>query len=830
MSRPISRFNPQRMTEEEILSLSTGRDNLLKLMMDDMQVCLHPNSNQHFIFYGPRGIGKSFFTRLLKISHDRSSQFNKSLFIQLPEEQSNISYVADLMDMISTKLEGKLFDSMSNRWDINETEWQNSKKRLKKSLEEIKKKDKVEHVFFTMENLQDFIPKLSSQENGRMREFLSEFSSLTLIGSSLHPDIDNDYSKKLFQVFKKIDLKPWGEKDYITYYRKKAEFKGIKPLDEEKTKLSEHRIRAIANFTGGSPRLAVILNSLILNDDILSTLEIMNGIIDELTPYYQDLTKDIPPRSKILFDSLIRMGENITQSQLAAGLQPPQEQKTIAKSFSWLTDNFYVNAIKQKTGNVKHYYVRDRLYVLYYQNREIMADQKYSFVETFVEFLTDFYNQQELKDHLQKIDDNHFLSKELLFAYIKKIGVDLDEECTIIQLKEAIANFDNEEIDLTYIKELVENKKYDEALKEINNINSMFDELEVGEYYDLLVGNLNIKVGNYTKAINHLTKAMKTNPKNASIYNSFGDLYSEMENYDLALKSYNKSIKLGAKSSSLFSKLGDVYKNRMNNNLAINYHLKSLEIDPKKTYSLKRIGLIFHENKDYKKSIKSTLDAIKLDPTDDVLYILLAMNYYECKEFKKTEESLLKVLEINPKEINTCIMIAKNYYSNLNDYEKAEKYFLEGFKIDSKNETLLLNIIIFYFLNDNFSKIENILSNSINTPENGNIIANALSVTLKEKNTENFHRTMKVLTWLENDHKDWLLPFTSGLTSALYIKKDYELLSDFIEELKPRSKSNNSLQILIQAWQYILAPEKGDLAALHPDARIAVQAVLENKN
>ena len=54
-------------------------------------------------------------------------------------------------------------------------------------------------------------------------------------------------------------------------------------------------------------------------------------------------------------------------------------------------------------------------------------------------------------------------------------------------------------------------------------------------------------------------------------------------------------------------------------------------------------------------------------------------------------------------------------------------------------------------------------------------------------------------------------------------------MGDFIEELKSKSETNSSLQILIQAWQYILNPEDGDLAALHPDARIAVKAVLENE-
>lgn len=826
MSRPISRFNPQRMTEEEILSLSTGRDNLLKLMMDDMQVCLHPNSNQHFIFYGPRGIGKSFFTRLLKISHDRSPEFKKSIFIQLPEEQSNISFVADLMDMISTKLEGKLFDSMTNRWDINENEWQNSKKRLTKSLEEIKKKDKIEHVFFTMENLQDFIPKLSSQENGRMRELLSEFSSLTLIGSSLHPDIDNDYSKKLFQVFKKIDLKPWGEKDYITYYRKKAEFKGIKPLDEEKTKLSEHRIRAIANFTGGSPRLAVILNSLILNDDILSTLEIMNGIIDELTPYYQDLTKDIPPRSKILFDSLIRLGENITQSQLAAGLQPPQEQKTIAKSFSWLTDNFYVNAIKQKTGNVKHYYVRDRLYVLYYQNREIMADQKYSFVETFVDFLTDFYNQQELKERLQKIDDDHFLSKDLLFAYIKKIGITLNEECSLLQLKEAINNYNLKALDIPYLKMLIKEKKYEEAIINILETN----ESERDFYLWGILGNLLISTEKYLESINCYEKALKLNSKNVTLYNMISIAYEKLNDYKGAITNLKKSIILDDKNSIVYSALGFIYYKAGEYENAKKSFLKSLEVDSNNKNSCIGLGLIFSEFKDYEKAIEYISKAIKLEPNNSESLLLLASNYFQLKMGKQANDNLLKSLKIRPNHVTTLILLGKNSYIYLNNYKKAEDYFLKAYKIEPSNENLQHNLILLYLLSNEYNKISNLFSNSAKNQNNGNFISKTLPELLTKNRTENFHQIMKVLNWLENNHKDWLISFASSLSSSLYTKKDYELLNDFIEELKPRSKSNNSLQILIQAWQYILAPEKGDLAALHPDARIAVQAVLESKN
>jgi len=63
MSVYVSTFNPLRMEEQEILALATGREHLLDRILIEMERCLKPQSNHHFLLHGPRGIGKSFFTK-----------------------------------------------------------------------------------------------------------------------------------------------------------------------------------------------------------------------------------------------------------------------------------------------------------------------------------------------------------------------------------------------------------------------------------------------------------------------------------------------------------------------------------------------------------------------------------------------------------------------------------------------------------------------------------------------------------------------------------------------------------------------------------------------
>ncbi len=610
----IKKFNPLEMEEEEVLALATGREKLLEIMLAEMQHCLQPKSNQHYILYGPRGIGKSFFTRLLKIHHDKSELFSNSQFIQLPEEQDNINFTADLLDVIATILEGGKLADVKPKWSITPVQYQESKKRLKLAIQKVAEEKNIKHIFVTQENLQVFIPKLDNTESGRFREFLSDFNEITLIGSSLRPDLDNDYAKKLFQVFKKIDIEPWSEENFLKYYERKALRSIFKEEKLEQLKKSKNKIRAIVKFTGGSPRLAVILSNLILDKNILDTTELLDGIIDDLTSYYQDITSDIPHKSKMLFDMLIRKGENMTQSALAQSFDPPLEQSTIARSFSWLLENYYVISSKQAKGHTKHFYVRDRLYVLYYQKRQVFADMPFSFIGIFVDFLAEFYSQKEQQKEIALLDCNHPYSKGLLYHFAKK------ENLAIQQSHEA-----------NYIKKQLLDS-YDSKLKnKLHTKNSSID-----------------KEDDFDKAIKKYQKVIALNTDDAEAYFNLGNLFGNKGGYDKAIEAYQKAIALKPDYEEAYNKIGVSFVNKGDYDKAIVAFQKVIALKPDFEKAYSNLGILFAKNCEYEKAIEAYQKAIALKPDDEKVIYNLGNSFFNKGDYDYAIESYQKAITLKP--------------------------------------------------------------------------------------------------------------------------------------------------------------------------------------
>jgi len=612
MSVYISTFNPLRMEEQEFLALATGREHLLKKVLIEMERCLKPQSNHHFLLHGPRGIGKSFFTKYLKIHCKRLPLFDNSLFVQLPEEQSNLQFVGDLIDMLCAAIQNQSFQNVQAKWEVDDTAWRSSVKKLKQLIKEQKANKPDFHLFFSMENLQDFIPQLDEIENGRLREFLEQFKDVSLIGTSVRPDLDNNYNKRLFHVFKKYTLKPWTLDDCLAYYDKRVAYLKEKGETLTDVALNSQKVKAISVFTGGSPRIAVILNRLVLEENIKSVADTLRGIIDELTPYYQDLTKAMPPKTKLLFDTLIRNGENMTQSKLAELLG--KQQNVISKPFRWLKDNFYVRAVKQKQGNTYHYSVNDRMYSLYWQQREMLSEGQ-SIIALLAGFLFQFFGERELLEKTKEaIAEKSPIGKLLLKLYHEDNEFDImsdkeREKYFIKREEDRLDDIDKFSVKIKEQKKVVSKTptygSYNDLgakylsywlLKNEENIlnkaiKSCEQSIEIREnesaYHNLAYAKL--FSGDVDESIIYFKKSIDFNPRNIANLFGTGELMYSKDRFGLALKFYEAGLSYEPQNYGALIDVAHLHFILHNDNKGFEYLDKASKVDEeiKATYKNK---------------------------------------------------------------------------------------------------------------------------------------------------------------------------------------------------------------------------------------------------
>jgi len=787
MSRHISRFNPLEMLEEDILLLATGRERLLETIITEMKFCLTGGGSQQFVIYGPRGMGKSFFTRLIQIHHKNDVAFKNTVFIQFPEEQNNVEFVADVLDMISVKLEGGYYQEVNPRWEITDSDWEQSKKRLKAAFEKLKIEG-LHHVYFTMENLQDFIPKLDETESGRLREVFEQFDMLSMIGTSLRPDLDSDYTKKLFQVFKKIELRPWKEKDFLEYYTRKL--KVSKPLlvDTDHDKLSQARIRAIAQFSGGSPRLAVILNSLIIEDDIVSTIDVLQGIVDELTPYYQDLTKDIPRQTSKLFDLLIRLGENVTQSQIAESLG--KTQNTIARSFRWLIDNFYVSFIKQKKANVKHYFVRDRLYVLYYQNRQTKNDQVFSLVEAIAELLTQVYTPSQFLGKAEVLlVTNSDKAKALIRSYMEKQGWAIDSDWSnekIVTELKSRAEIDKFRIFL----ELAKKGKVQELELRCEEENYFYHGFLAIAYY---------RNKRYKESIEFSKKQLQIDSEYAPIHLVLAQALFMQKKYTEAIRAYEVSFK-------------QVPELKSEANLIIRY-ASCLFVDEhyEKAKSVVKVALKTNENNLQLNLLNGILE-FSVSNYDFAIEIFMTIrqNYPD-------STSVLKPLS------QALANKGRDLYQN-GKLDNAIDSLTESISVLDNFLSISLLCKIYFDKGD----IELLLQQlrKVSDDQLPVVLAGCLVDYQNSWDRAKYFKNFKVMIDIVKQH------FSAELTSftSLYFRHLYELgfkqhIADALGEIVNRSDNLEVLNGVTSVWHYLIYPLRYDFESLHPDVRIAVKAL-----
>jgi HEAT repeat protein len=315
-------YRPHLDKADDLEAISVARAPLLDEMFSRLQRWEPGASRQHYLLIGPRGIGKTHVLRLLqhRLSGVPTSD-HKWFPLLFPEEQYAITSVPDLLiETLRALAEVSGDRALAERYQRVRREGDNQAV-VDLTLDALRSfcKAKACGVLLMLENLdrllQDQIKKDS--QIGLLRKILIEEDWPVLIATSptYLSDVTNP-QKPFFEFFQVVVLDELSPEGVETLLRKRAE------LDKDDDFLAyldryRSRLRALYHFSGGNPRLTLMLYDLLARQALTDVKIELDGLLNQLTPFYQDRMKEVGPQEAKVLTTMALLAEGVTPTELA---------------------------------------------------------------------------------------------------------------------------------------------------------------------------------------------------------------------------------------------------------------------------------------------------------------------------------------------------------------------------------------------------------------------------------------------------------------------------------------------------------------------------------
>jgi tetratricopeptide (TPR) repeat protein len=382
-------FNPREMDDATVLALSTGRGPLLEELLRTITERLaHPAPGRHWLVTGTRGAGKSYFLRLAQSHAHQRWRSGEMRLVLLPEELPNVFSPHQFLDEISRMVRrdrGSADVGQVAAWRVPDPAqaWKHSLAALLTSFDE-------PLLVVGIENYTELLRQVFTDEASAalLRKLMAEEPRLMLLATAVDGSVDEDYSQILFRQFEHHALPAWDEKLHRAYLGSRARLIG-----KVATRRQLARIDAYSRYTGGNARIAGVLAGAILEEnDFLDTGADLNAALDKMSDYYREQLGRMPPKTRGLFDALVRGGDPCSQTQLADRVGARQNE--ISRPFGWMVDAGYLHAERDKGERETRYRVADRLFVQWYRMRYLEPGQR-ARLAVMAELLADMVEFEE---------------------------------------------------------------------------------------------------------------------------------------------------------------------------------------------------------------------------------------------------------------------------------------------------------------------------------------------------------------------------------------------------------------------------------------------------
>lgn len=673
-------YNPDVMPEEEIKATFVARHKLVDELVALIEHQRDGAGVQHVVIIAPRGMGKTTVLLMVKFAIKDRGLDEQWQSIKFPEESYGVYDLADFwletLDLLAVETKDETLrqraEDLKRKYPNND-ELQEAAYALLKDW----RRKYGKRLLLLVENFDQILEQINDErDNARLRDVLMNDDTMMLLGGATAFFKEaRAYDQPLYNFFKIYDLADLKFEQMQELLRRRAALEEI-PNFEEKLKVNASGLRALKYFTGGNPRLVLMLYRIVAQSDLTEVRRGLEKLLDEVTPYYKAKVEILPPQQRKIVDHIARVSgetnEGLTPGEIAAAVRLPPNQ--VSAQLKRLSELGYVRAANLR-GRSSSYTLSEPFYAIWHQMR--FSRNVRQRMRWLVVFLKAWYASEEMEDESSRLEiafrehlfANHLWEARDVLEHHRYLAEAMGNAPARARAMESVIRGyleirDTETIrgdlldgirlsDLsnrTLSKLLEANCISDEQFVQATKIRPRITGVPLDEEFAEALADVILALGDqeFEEALQRLDKVLKLRPDDDEAWFARGITLDELGHHKEAIASYDRALEIKP-SVGAWARRGLALAGLGRNEDAIMSYEKSLKIEPDAVIWGMR-GFALMELERYKSALESFDRALEVDVKHDFIWVGRGVALATLERNEEAVESYDKALEIDPND------------------------------------------------------------------------------------------------------------------------------------------------------------------------------------
>ena len=390
-----SRYSPGNMDLASLEALFVGRGDILDDLLLRMSESTTQQSKRYVLLVGPRGSGKTHlltlaYHRLVNLLDREHAREGVALALLNEEEWGVASY----LDLVVRILRALAEDTPGLTEQVAQVYQEFSKDPADAesyAAELLREHTRGKTIVLFCENLVDLFHGIGEEGQKRWRASIQEDGNWAIVATT--PALFDAVTLQDNPFYGFFTIRPLKQIDFgesLQLLAKKAVHEGKTELAGFlRTPLGRTRARAIHHLAAGNHRAYVVLFDFLDRESLEDLIGPFMHMVDDLTPYYQDKMRQLPPSQRKILEFLCSEGTPRTVKDISTPCL--MSQQTAAKQLGELEKAGFVT--KVHVGRNTFCELSEPLMRICIE----VKDNKTQHFRLFVEFLRHWFSTHELE-------------------------------------------------------------------------------------------------------------------------------------------------------------------------------------------------------------------------------------------------------------------------------------------------------------------------------------------------------------------------------------------------------------------------------------------------